>query len=182
MGDRCKICHGELSPVHLHWGCALTKPIEIRRFAIKPANIYKLYYAESTTTPATASLTVVVDGLDRLPEKICAETRKERLAKCYQHIWNEFWLELHHWKSIEVEKVFKTWAILEMMPDEGIPCANLRPLDLIVDKESLFSSCEAMKFIGIDGKVPEKQSRDAVTIIPLYDGSEEEGETDGKGL
>ena len=50
--------------------------------------------------------------------------------------------------ALKVEDIFRPWAILSLVPDSGIPCQNIRPIDLVSDKESLFANCDVVSLMN----------------------------------
>jgi hypothetical protein len=52
--------------------------------------------------------------------------------------------------ALKVEDIYRPWAVLALVPDEGIPCQNIRPTDRLRDKESLFASCDVIDLLRAD--------------------------------
>lgn len=136
----CKICHKRFHGRKNH-NCMLTNDIKVGE---------RVYHFECYEDPrGILQVTAYEYGIDRLPMEIMGANIQIRMVNTYRYIRRTISMALdsksHNAKTMEKyspEKVLKTWALLYMMPDDNVPCKNIRPLDLIADKESLFSSCE----------------------------------------
>ncbi len=138
--DHCKLCHKIVSnKVNDHW-CILTNKMIID-------NCVFLFKCRENQIGGLEVLQYDKD-IDRLPEYIHGENNQVKMVKAYRHIRQTLRRAFHELtikkmdEKYSPEKVLKTWALLLMIPDDNVPCRNIRPLDLISDKESLFSSCE----------------------------------------
>ena len=144
----CKVCHKRTVGIENHI-CLLTNDIKVAKI---------VFHFECYEDSKGVFRVVAYEGItEGYPEDIFGESNQIRIAKAYRYIRSVLGGAMRPHgtiKTMEVryspEKVLKTWALLYLIPDDNVPCKNIRPLDLIADKESLFSTCETtFKAMGI---------------------------------
>jgi hypothetical protein len=103
-----------------------------------------------------------IRGIDRFTDWNESKSVKDNLLSFCRYLI----LEIHKiynldletlYKKYPIENILNCWALLELIPDNGIPCRNIRSLDLVADPESLFSSCKFAQEVAEEHKIKRRE-------------------------